>query len=174
MQKQCTIILWLLALCAALQTFFFILAWSTALPPGLFMQMSATGLDVAQMRALGPGQRLAGAALGLPALLALLYGLWRLRSMLANVRRRLLFDLGTIAHLRAFAGAVLASTLLSVVEPLLRALVFRAGFGDAKAALSVGVTGEGLVLVLVCGLFYVVTGLMHEARRLAEDNEGFV
>lgn len=31
-----------------------------------------------------------------------------------------------------------------------------------------------LTLLLICALFFVVASLMHEARRIAEDNEGFV
>ncbi|MDP3673233.1 MAG: DUF2975 domain-containing protein [Telluria sp.] len=163
-----------LALCVFLQISFFVLSWSSLLPPGLFMQMSVPGLSVAAMRALVLQERLAGAALALPALMTLYYGLWRLERMLANFERHAMFDLATIGHLRAFAGATLLSTLLSIVEPPLRAMVFRVGFGAHDARLSIGVSSEGLLLILVCGLFYLIAHMMHEGRRLAEENAGFV
>lgn len=128
------------------------------------------------MRALDLPQRAAGIALGLPALLALCYGMARLARLLVKVRRGATFDRATIAHLRAFAGANLLSTLLAIVEPPLRTIVLRFGFGAPAPKFAVGVSSEAilLVLVLVCALFFLMTNLMHEGRRLAEENEGFV
>ena len=127
------------------------------------------------MRALDLPQRAAGIAL---ALLALCYGMARLARLLVKVRRGATFDRATIAHLRAFAGANLLSTLLAIVEPPLRTIVLRFGFGAPTPKFAVGVSSEAillvLVLVLVCALFFLMTNLMHEGRRLAEENEGFV
>lgn len=174
MSLQCKLLRALLVLCALGQLSFFVLAWSSVLPPGLFMQFSATGIGIDEVRALGAAQRLTGAALALPSLLTLVYGLWRLERMLARFDRGAMFGIATIAHLRAFAGAVLASTALAIVEPALRALAFRHLFGDLKAKVSMGVSSEVLLLVLVCSLFYLITNMLHEGRRLAEENEGFV
>jgi hypothetical protein len=168
------IILLLLLACAAIQLSFFVAAWSAALPPGSFMQISAKGMSVEQMRAMDPAQRLACAAVGLAPLLALAYGLLRLARLLANVRRGALFDRATIGHLRAFAGATLLSTVLSIVEPPVRTLLLRFGFGVPSTGISIGINSEELMLLLVCALFFLVTNLLHEGRRLAEENEGFV
>lgn len=173
MKMQCRAIRALLLLCIGLQTLFFVLAWSSLLPAGGFMQMTATGLSAEAMRALPAGQRLAGVVLSAPLLLGLGYGFWRLERMLANFERAAYFDPASIAHLRAFAGATLGVTLYAIAEPPLRALVFRFGFG-VQAKLSIGVSSEQLMLILVCGLFYLVTRMMQEGRRLAEENEGFV
>ncbi|MET0856797.1 MAG: DUF2975 domain-containing protein [Telluria sp.] len=173
MNIRCNLIYALLAACLILQLSFFVLAWSGWLPPDGIVQVSAKGMSGQQMRALELPQRVVGMALGLPALLALCYGMTRLARLLVNVRRGATFDRATIAHLRAFAGATLLSTLLSIVEPPLRAIVMRVGF-DVPARYSVGISSEELMLVLVCALFYLITNLLHEGRRLAEENEGFV
>jgi hypothetical protein len=68
----------------------------------------------------------------------------------------------------------LLSTLLSIIEPPLRTLVWRFGFGASGRRTAVGVSSEELLLVLVCALFFLITNLMHEGRRLAEENEGFI
>ncbi|PWF54747.1 DUF2975 domain-containing protein [Massilia glaciei] len=171
---QCRVIRILLAVCVFLQVAFFVLAWSSLLPAHAFMQMSADGISVEAMRALPMGQRLAGAALALPVLGALSYGMWRLERMLANVGRRAVFDLANIEHLRAFAGATLLATLWSIAAVPLRALAFRHGFGDPAPGMSISVSAEVVLLIFVCALFYLVTGMMHEGRRLAEENAGFV
>lgn len=174
MKTECRVIRLLLAVCVFLQVVFFVLAWADLLPHALFMQMSARAMSVEQMRALTVAQRVAGAALAMPALLALCYGMWRLAQGVANVERRALFDLATIGHLRAFAGATLAATLLAIVEVPLRALALRVGFGQHGVPLSIGVSSDQVLLILVCALFYLVIRILHEGRRLAEENEGFV
>lgn len=160
--------------CLCLQLAFYLLAWSSALPAGFFVQMSAKGIEAEAMRMLPPGPRLAGALIELPALLALGYGLWQLERLLLGCRDGAMFALATIGHLRAFAGATLVATLLSIVAVPLRTLAYRAGFGMSDARFALGVSSEELMLMLVCALFYLVTHMMHEGRRLSEENEGFV
>lgn len=164
----------LLALCVSVQVAFFVLAWSGWLPADAAMQVSATGMNGPEMRALAWSQRAVGIALALPALLALCYGMARLARLLAEVQRGAPFERATIGHLRAFAGATLLSTLLSIIEPPLRAIAWRVGFGAPARPIAIGIGSEQLLLVLVCALFFLITNLMHEARRLAEENEGFV
>ena len=174
MKIYCNLIGVLLAACVIVQLGFFVTAWSGVQAPGAFVQISVKGLDVAQMRALTPVQRAAGAALALPALLALCYGMVRLARLLANVARGAVFTSATIGHLRAFAGATLLSTLLAVAEPPLRTVMLHLAFAMPASRFTVGFSSEELMLVLVCALFFLVTNLMHEGRRLAEENEGFV
>jgi hypothetical protein len=94
--------------------------------------------------------------------------------MLQACGRGQMFALPTVGHMKAFAASLLAALTLTVIEPALRALVWRHGVGSPAQAVKVGVSSEELMLVLICTLFYVVASMMHEARRIAEDNEGFI
>jgi hypothetical protein len=172
---QISLIRALLWLCVAVQAVFFVLAWSTYAPAigAVTIQMTASGIDSAAKLALTPGQRAVGAALSLPALLVLAYGLWRLDRLLLNFRRQDLFTAQSIGHLRAFAGATLLATSLSIVELPARTLALWLLRGGARH-MAVGVSSEQLMLMLVCALFYLITRLMQEGRRLAEENQGFV
>lgn len=174
MKTTCSLTGALLALCAIVQVLFFVLAWGALLPPGAFMQISAKGISVAQIGALSAPARAACIALGLPALLVLCYGLLRLARLLASVRRGALFERATIGHLRAFAGATLLSTVLAIAEPPLRSVMLRVAFDAPATHWAIGFSSEELMLVLVCTLFFLVTSMLHEGRRLAEDNAGFV
>lgn len=174
MKTETRIIRALLAACAVLQLTFFVLGWSGLLPASSFVQISPAGISDAALPALSAAQRTAGALAGLPVLIALGYGLWRLLLALANIERRAMFGLDTIAHVRAFAGALLASTLLAIVEVPLRLLAWRLLPGAHSSKMSIGVSNDQLLLILACALFYLIIRLMHEARRLAEENEGFV
>jgi hypothetical protein len=165
----------LLWLCVAVQAMFFVLAWTTFAPAigSMQIEMTAEGIGAATKLALTPGQRAVGAALAAVPLLVMVVGLWRLDRLLLNFSRQDLFTAQSIGHLRAFAGATLASTLLTVAELPVRTLVFWLMAGGARHV-SVGVRSEQVMLLLVCGLFYLVTRLMQEGRRLAEENEAFV
>ena len=174
MKIECRVIRLLLSVCVVLQVGFFALAWGDLLPHDLFMQLSAPGMSFEAMHALSAGQRVGGALLGLPALATLCYAMWRLASALRNVERRAVFDLDTIGHLRAFAGATLAATMLAIVEVPLRALLFRFVLGQGGNKMSIGISADQVMLILLCALFYLVIRIMHEGRRLAEENQGFV
>jgi hypothetical protein len=151
----------------ASQLFAFVLSWTAWLPSTFFMQLWPAGLSADSVRALGSGLRWSGALLGVPGLAALCYGLWQLARLAANAGRGAMFDLANIVCLRRFAGAILLSTALSIIEVPLRALAWH-------TPLSIGVSGDQLLVVLMGGLFYLVVRLMHEGRRLARENEGFV
>lgn len=163
-----------LVLTVLLQVTFFVLAWSNWLAPAFFMQMTGRDLTTQAMRALNAQQRGAGAAVALPALLALCYGLWRLERALVQVERGAMFALDTIGHLRAFAAATLASTVFAIVEIPARALVFRFALGEPVAKIGIGITSDQLLLILVCAMFTLVIHMLHHGRRFALDNEGFV
>ncbi len=170
----CGLLRVLLSACVIVQVIFFLAAWSGVLPDGAFMQIHADGISAQQMRALAPPQRVAGAMLALPALLTLCYGMLRLARLLDCVRRGAAFERATIGHLRAFAGFTLLSTLLAIIEPPLRTFVLYRVFAGLPARYAIGFSSSELMLVLVCSLFFLVTNLLHEGRRLAEENEGFV
>lgn len=174
MKNSSNVLRLVLAVCVFLQIALFLATWLDLLPHDLFFKMSARGMSAADLGSLTPAQRLAAAALALPGLLALCHGLWRLRRVLANVERQAIFALDTIAHLRRFAGAVLAATLLAIVEVPVRMVLLSAGFARSDILFTIGVSFDQVLLLVVCALFYVVIRIMHEGRRLAEENEGFV
>ena len=176
MKIHCRLIRAALWSCLLIQLVFFILAWGSLQPHigPVWVRLAAKGLEFNALLALPLERRLLGAALGLPALLAMGYGLWRLDRMLLNVERGAMFAAATIAHLRAFAGAILLATLLSMVETPLRAILFRLLPGAPGRGTPMGINSEELMLLLLCGLFYLITRMLHEGRRLLEENEGFV
>jgi len=170
-----TLIRALLWLCVAVQAAFFVLAWTTYAPNigSMTIDMTAIGMPFGAKLALTPAQRAIGAALALPITLVLFYGLWRLDRLLLNFLRQDLFTAQSIGHLRAFAGATLLSTLLSIAELPVRTLALRMT-GNGSQHFAIGVNSEQLMLILVCGMFYLITRLMREGRRLHEENEGFI
>jgi len=166
----------MLYLCFCLQIVYFILAW-TALTPSVgpwVVRISPDGLSNSAARELNFSARTIGMALGLPSLMMMAFGLWRLDRMLVLWKREGFFTLTGIGHLRAFAGATLLSVLLGILEMPLRGMAFTWLADGAPQKLSLGISSQGLLLIFVCSLFYLICGLMQEGRKLAEENEGFV
>ncbi len=176
MKNQCRLIRLLVWLCFFIQLGFFVMAWSSALPDfGVFvMRITPNGMNFDQVHQLAFDQRLLGVALGLPPVLVMSYGLWHLDKMLINFQANAMFALATIRHLRSFAGATILSVFLGILELPMRGL-FLGLLQDGKLGrLTLGVQSEELLLLLISGLFYLITRMMHESRRLAEENEAFV
>jgi hypothetical protein len=174
---HCRLIRLLLIVFLAIQVVFFVLSWvvPVALNHGsFFMQVGPEGLAMNAVRAMPDSQRWIGLGLALPALLMLCRGVWHLDRMLAAFQRNAMFAIGTIAHLRGFAGATFLSMALSILEVPLRAIVYRFVLGVPDVRIGAGVTSAELFVILVCGLFYLIAGMMHEGRRLEQENEEFV
>lgn len=138
------------------------------------MSFYPRGMAPGDVAGLTPALHWAGIACSLPALLLLGYALLRLDRMLRACSAGRMFALDTVGHMKAFTGCILGALVLTIVEPALRGWLWRYGLGGPPRAIDVGVSSEELTLVLVCALFFVVASMMHEARRIAEDNEGFV
>ncbi|MFC5476596.1 DUF2975 domain-containing protein [Massilia suwonensis] len=162
---------------ALLQLLYFTLSWlwpeASQLGP-VHISFTPRGLETGVVAGLPPALRWSGMLCALPALLLLVYAFLRLDRMLRACASGRMFALETVGHMKAFAAALLGALLLTVLEPALRALVWRLVAGGPPRPVNVGVSSEELMLVLICALFFVVASMMHEARRLAEDNEGFV
>ena len=177
MRSHIRIVRLLSAVLGLLQLAYFLLAWVAPEPTqigSVAMSFYPRGMASSAVAGLTPGLRWAGALCALPALLLLGYALLRLDRMLQACAGGQMFALRTVGHMKAFAASLLGTLVLTVIEPALRALVWRLGFGGPPRAVNVGVSSEELMLVLICALFFVVASMMHEARRIAEDNEGFI
>lgn len=164
-------------LLGALQLVYFLFSWvmpDTSQIGPVAVSFSPRGMEPGAVAGLAPGLRWAGIACALPALFLLGYALLRLDRMLQACATGQMFALRTVGHMKAFAGSILGALLLTVIEPALRALVWRLGLHAPEQRVNVGVSSEELMLVLVCALFFAIAAMMHEARRIAEDNEGFV
>jgi hypothetical protein len=174
---HCRVIQLLLLAFLLVQVVFFVLSW--LLPVSLkganvVMQVAGQGLAQGAVAAMPQAQRLVGLALALPALLMMFRAAWHLDRMLRAFRGRAMFAVDTIARMRAFAGASFLSMALSIVEVPLRALVYRYVLAVPDVRITAGVTSSELFVILVCGLFYLIAGMMQEGRRLEQENEEFI
>lgn len=158
------------------QAAYFVMAWLVphgVVLAGVHMVMTPKWLTPDAVAALRPGPLAVAMLANLPVVLLTAYAAWRLDGLLRALQQGAIFAAATIGHLRAFAGSALGAMAWSVLDTLLRGLAWRSFFG-MEGHVSIGVASEELLAMLVCLLFFLIAGLMHEGRRLAEENEGFV
>jgi hypothetical protein len=158
------------------QVAYFVMAWLVpqgVVLAGIRMVVTPKWLAADAVAALDAGQLAVGMLVNLPVLLFTAYAAWRLDALLRALQQGEYFAIASIGHLRAFAGAALAALTWSVLDTLLRSIAWRFMFGS-KGHVNIGVSSEELLAMLVCLLFFLIAGLMHEGRRLAEENEGFI
>lgn len=158
------------------QAVYFVMAWLVphgVVLAGVHIAITPKWLSADTVATLAAGQLAVAMLANAPVVLLTAYAAWRLDALLRALREGELFAAATIGHLRAFAAAALGAMLWSVFDTLLRGLAWRAFFG-IEGHVNIGVSSEELLAMLVCLLFFLIAGLMHEGRRLAEENEGFV
>lgn len=156
---------------------FFILAWLWATPFHIGpwkMLVVPDGMTLEARQAMPTLQRMLGIAVGLPPISLLVYGMLHLERTLRQFQLGAIFASRTIASLRVFAGATFLSVVLANFEQPLRALVFNLAYASQTNGITFDITSNEILLILVCGLFYLIVWIMHEGRRLAEENEGFI
>lgn len=175
--RLCNIIRWLLLAFLLVQILFFLLAWTIPMPlklGSLHIQLDPDGLAPRLVQELSVAQKVTGVGLGLPGLVALTCGLMWLGQTLRHFQDGRIFAVDTIARLRSSAGAIFLAILLFALEKPMREIAFNL-LGNGKTyPVSIDLSSSELLLILVCSLFYLVAGVMHEGRRLSEENEGFI
>ncbi|MBI3283239.1 MAG: DUF2975 domain-containing protein [Burkholderiales bacterium] len=176
--RMCNVIRWMLLIFWLVQIGFFILSWALQGPikiGSIHMQFDLQVLPFGETVELDGMQRTIGVLIGLPGLLTLTYAVRRLGQMISQFQKGNIFATLTINHARTFTGAALITSVLSNIEKPLRNLILNLiSSGDTGYRTPIEVTSNELLLLLVCGLFYLVVGVMQEGRRLSEENEAFI
>ncbi|MET0266272.1 MAG: hypothetical protein ABW202_11705 [Duganella sp.] len=176
-RRLCMIMQISLQLFLIVQVLFFLLCWIQPAPlnaPGNLMQLLPDGMTAAEMQSLTPTQRLLGAAIGMLPLGVMIYGLVRLRQTLNSFRTGAIFAVTTIGRMRSFAGALFFSVGLSLLEKPLRVIMLNETLHRSNYKIVFDINSYQFLLLLVCGMFYLIAAIMHEGRRLGEENESFI
>lgn len=112
-------------------------------------------------------------AICLPYLACLTFAYRHLDGLLRGFERAQFFEPATVAHLRAFAGFLLAAKVFSLVANHYRVWLYMpVATPGTRPAISI--TGDEVALLLMCALIFLIGHLMEEGNRLAEENRGFL
>jgi hypothetical protein len=130
-------------------------------------------LDAKALTAMPTVERVLTIIISLPALLFLMLALFKLQKLMRYFEGREFFVMPSIQLLKGFCGAIFLYVLCSMVEPVVRLLVFNLINSAQEHELVLHLT-DSFDELLLCGMFYVIARIMEEGRRLAEENSEFI
>jgi hypothetical protein len=121
-------------------------------------------------------QRLLLATLAFMPALAASLGLWALNRCFRLFAAGDFFSVRTIRWLRGCAGWTFCSVALSLVAQPAAAVVLTAHFPETGGVhhLTLAFSSGNFQTLLIAGSFWVISGAMAEAGRLAEENAQFI
>jgi len=104
----------------------------------------------------------------------LFYGLARLAQMMSAFEQAAFFSSQVPAHLQGFSASVLICELLQMTLPLQIAAIHLVRDRNFSGEVSMEFKAEQLLSVLLALLFLILSWVLREATRVAEDSASIV
>ena len=111
--------------------------------------------------------------LSLP-LVVTLYGLWNVRLLFGAYARGEVFSSVPAAYIRNVGAAMLANVVLSVLVHTIGSVVLTIDNPPGTRQLTVSLSSNTYLLLLMGGLLVVIGWVMREAARISDENSRFV
>lgn len=157
---------WLTLFAALILPVAVIAYWLIATPAGLARQAQ---LPSATLLVMNTELRLVAAAITLIPVVAICWGLLRLRACFLGFAKGELFAPTTIAGFRDFSLGLVATAVLGIPSASLLSLAVSGG-----RQLSISISSNSLLMLCVAGAMSVVGWVLGEAAAIAEENASFV
>src|SRR3954463_9868306 len=123
---------------------------------------------------LTPGRGAAGAALTAIPVGVLLFGLWQARALFADFAVGRIFTLASARRLRDFAASMLAQAILGPISSSALLLAFTYDNPPGTRQLTIGLSSNDYIALIVGGVLLAVAWVMVEATRIADEHASFV
>ena len=119
------------------------------------------------------GARLFGFLVGVPALAAWFYALWRLWRLFSKFRRELFIDKAAALDLRAYSTFAIVAVILDIATSGARRWAMGV-FDNAPLWTHININTEHLTLVFSALIFLVVSFVLIEANRYKTETEQYL
>jgi hypothetical protein len=123
---------------------------------------------------LGPLTRVVYVLWDIPSLAVILMALLRLWQLFGEYLQSRVFSARALASLHGFARWELAAALLSPVYRAGLSVIVSWQNGPGRRELTINLSSDDYLMLLLGVVLLAISGVMAEAARIAEDNEGFV
>ena len=123
---------------------------------------------------LTPATRVAYVLWDIPSLAIILVVLFRLWQLFGEYLHSRIFSARALTSLRGFARWTLVAAFWSPVYRAVLSVIVTWQNGPGKRELTVDLSSDDYLMVLVGVVILAISSVMAEAARIAEDNEGFV
>ena len=123
---------------------------------------------------LTPGRLAVGAAITAIPVGVLLFGLWQARALFADFAVGRIFTLASARRLRDFAACMMAQAILGPISSTALLLAFTFDNPPGSRQLSIGLSVNDYVALIIGGVLLAVAWVMAEATRIADEHASFV
>ena len=123
---------------------------------------------------LTPATRVAYVLWDIPSLAVILVVLFRLWQLFGEYLHSRIFSARALTSLRGFARWTLVAAFWSPIYRAVLSVIVTWQNGPGKRELTVDLSSDDYLMVLVGVVILAISSVMAEAARIAEDNEGFV
>ncbi len=103
-----------------------------------------------------------------------LYGLWNLRLLFDAYARGEVFAPAPAIHIRNVGMSMLVNVVLSVLVHSIGSVVLTIDNPAGSRQLTISISSDTYLLLLMGGLLVVIGWVMREAARISEENSRFV
>jgi len=131
-------------------------------------------VEVHVLGPLRPSTRVMVVLWDIPSLAVILMALLRLWQLFGEYLQSRIFSARALASLHGFARWVLAAAFLSPVYRAGLSVIVSWQNGPGRRELTINLSSDDYLMVLLGVVLLAISGVMAEAARIAEDNEGFV
>jgi hypothetical protein len=101
-------------------------------------------------------------------------GLLCARRVFLSFARGVFFTQEAVAGLRGLAASAGAAALAAIVVSAVASVVLTSALGAGQRRLAISFGAGELLQILTAGLFWLISGVLAEARALADENAQFV
>jgi hypothetical protein len=123
---------------------------------------------------LTPGRLAAGAAITAVPVGILLFGLWQARALFSDFADGRIFTMISARRLRDFAASVMAQAVLGPITSTALLLAFTFDNPPGTRQLSIGLSTNDYVALIVGAVLLAVAWVMVEATRIADEHASIV
>ena len=123
---------------------------------------------------LTPGRLAVGAAITAVPVSVLLFGLWQARALFEGFAEGRIFTLASARRLRDFAACMMAQAILGPISSTALLLAFTYDNPPGTRQLSIGLSSNDYLALIVGGVLLAVAWVMVEATRIADEHASFV
>ncbi len=114
--------------------------------------------------------QIAGFAVSLLPLSALMYGLANIRKLFSFYKKGIIFSFEHVGIFRNTARALVLWVISSIAYESAKSVIFSAGNPPGSRTLEVGFSSGDITALLVGAIVFVIAWVMDEGRILAEEN----
>jgi len=146
----------------------------------IYLGENAASLSIARynvlldMQYIGLSQQIFACIVSMLPALMMVYGIWNLRQLFLLFKQGVFFSVEATRHLYKFGLMLLVTALLKPVVSVALSAILTSGNPAGKKSIVVEFGSNEIGLIFIATTFFIITWILQEGRKLANENAEFI